>query len=77
METNETPGQYPYTRGPYATMYRGQTWTMRQIAGFGTAEDADFGAPGGGRSGWTSLGFRVVVARHLRIDEVDGVLRLT
>jgi methylmalonyl-CoA mutase, N-terminal domain len=35
------PGQYPYTRGPYATMYRGQTWTMRQIAGFGTAEDTN------------------------------------
>jgi methylmalonyl-CoA mutase cobalamin-binding domain/chain len=35
------PGQFPYTRGPYATMYRGQTWTMRQIAGFGTAEDTN------------------------------------
>jgi len=33
------PGQYPYTRGPYPTMYRGRTWTMRQIAGFGTGED--------------------------------------
>src|SRR6478672_3248222 len=33
------PGQYPFTRGPYPTMYRGRTWTMRQIAGFGTAED--------------------------------------
>jgi len=29
------PGQYPFTRGPYPTMYRGRTWTMRQIAGFG------------------------------------------
>ncbi len=35
------PGQYPYTRGPYPTMYRGRTWTMRQIAGFGTAEDTN------------------------------------
>ena len=35
------PGQYPYTRGPYATMYRGHNWTMRQIAGFGTAEDTN------------------------------------
>src|SRR6478672_9293996 len=33
------PGQYPFTRGPYPTMYRGRLWTMRQIAGFGTAED--------------------------------------
>ncbi len=35
------PGQYPYTRGPYPTMYRGRLWTMRQIAGFGTAEDTN------------------------------------
>ncbi|MCC7325514.1 MAG: methylmalonyl-CoA mutase family protein [Burkholderiales bacterium] len=35
------PGQFPYTRGPYPTMYRGRTWTMRQIAGFGTAEDTN------------------------------------
>jgi len=35
------PGQYPYTRGPYPTMYRGRVWTMRQIAGFGTGEDTN------------------------------------
>ena len=35
------PGKFPYTRGPYPTMYRGRTWTMRQIAGFGTAEDTN------------------------------------
>src|SRR5512140_3745410 len=33
--------QYPFTRGPYPTMYRGRYWTMRQIAGFGTAEDTN------------------------------------
>src|SRR5207245_3622692 len=33
------PGQFPFTRGPYPTMYRGRNWTMRQIAGFGTGED--------------------------------------
>ncbi|MDZ7702059.1 MAG: methylmalonyl-CoA mutase family protein [Halobacteriales archaeon] len=32
------PGEPPYTRGVYPTMYRGQLWTMRQFAGFGTAE---------------------------------------
>ncbi len=32
------PGQYPYTRGVHPTMYRGRLWTMRQYAGFGTAE---------------------------------------
>ncbi len=30
------PGRYPFTRGPYPTMYRGRAWTKRQIAGFGT-----------------------------------------
>src|SRR3989454_1610424 len=35
------PGRYPYTRGPYPTMYRGRTWTMRQIAGYGTGEDTN------------------------------------
>jgi len=35
------PGKYPFTRGPYPTMYRGRNWTMRQIAGFGIAEDTN------------------------------------
>ncbi len=35
------PGEYPYTRGVYPTMYRGRTWTMRQFAGFGTAEETN------------------------------------
>ncbi|HEX4622740.1 MAG TPA: methylmalonyl-CoA mutase family protein, partial [Myxococcaceae bacterium] len=35
------PGEYPFTRGVQTTMYRGRFWTMRQYAGFGTAEDAN------------------------------------
>lgn len=35
------PGQFPYTRGIYASMYRGRPWTIRQVAGFGTAEDTN------------------------------------
>ncbi len=35
------PGVYPYTRGPYASMYRSKLWTMRMFAGFGTAEDTN------------------------------------
>jgi methylmalonyl-CoA mutase N-terminal domain/subunit len=35
------PGEYPFTRGPYPTMYRGRLWTMRQYAGFGTAADTN------------------------------------
>ncbi|MGM0410181.1 MAG: acyl-CoA mutase large subunit family protein [Bacillota bacterium] len=35
------PGQYPFTRGVYPTMYRSRLWTMRQYAGFGTAEETN------------------------------------
>lgn len=35
------PGEYPFTRGIHATMYRGRLWTMRQFAGFGTPEDTN------------------------------------
>jgi methylmalonyl-CoA mutase, N-terminal domain len=35
------PGSYPFTRGVYETMYRGRLWTMRQFAGFGTAEETN------------------------------------
>ena len=35
------PGQYPYTRGVHANMYRGKMWTMRQFSGFGSAEETN------------------------------------
>jgi methylmalonyl-CoA mutase, N-terminal domain len=35
------PGEYPFTRGIYETMYRGKLWTMRQFAGFGTAKETN------------------------------------
>jgi methylmalonyl-CoA mutase N-terminal domain/subunit len=35
------PGEYPYTRGVHPTMYRARPWTIRQVAGFGTAEDTN------------------------------------
>ena len=41
LEDIGLPGAYPFTRGPYPTMYRGRTWTMRQIAGFGTGADTN------------------------------------
>jgi methylmalonyl-CoA mutase N-terminal domain/subunit len=40
-EDGEHPGQFPYTRGPHASMYRSKLWTMRMFAGFGTAEDTN------------------------------------
>src|SRR4051794_17801489 len=36
-----TPGEFPFTRGVYPSMYRGRLWTMRQFAGFGTAEETN------------------------------------
>jgi methylmalonyl-CoA mutase N-terminal domain/subunit len=40
-ETIGFPGEFPYTRGVYGSMYRGRLWTMRQFAGFGTAEETN------------------------------------
>jgi methylmalonyl-CoA mutase N-terminal domain/subunit len=40
-ETIGRPGEYPFTRGPYESMYRGRLWTMRQFAGFGTVEETN------------------------------------
>ena len=40
-DDGEFPGQYPYVRGPYASMYRSKPWTMRMFAGFGTAVDTN------------------------------------
>ena len=40
-DEGQYPGQYPYTRGPYASMYRSKLWTMRMFAGFGTAVDTN------------------------------------
>jgi methylmalonyl-CoA mutase N-terminal domain/subunit len=40
-DTLGNPGEFPYTRGVYGSMYRGRLWTMRQFAGFGLAEDTN------------------------------------
>jgi len=44
----ELPGAFPYTRGPYPDMYRGRPWTMRQYAGFASAEESNAGGGCGG-----------------------------
>ncbi|MFK8026184.1 MAG: methylmalonyl-CoA mutase family protein, partial [Ilumatobacter sp.] len=41
-DDGEFPGQFPFTRGPHASMYRSRLWTMRMFAGFGTAEDTNW-----------------------------------
>ena len=37
----EPPGEFPFTRGPYRDMYRGRPWTIRQYAGFASAEETN------------------------------------
>src|SRR3954454_18923434 len=37
----ELPGEFPFTRGPYQDMYRGRPWTIRQYAGFASAEETN------------------------------------
>jgi methylmalonyl-CoA mutase, N-terminal domain len=41
-DDGEFPGEFPFTRGPYASMYRSKLWTMRMFAGFGTADDTNW-----------------------------------
>ena len=41
LEDIGLPGQYPFTRGPYPTMYRSRFWTMRQYAGYASAEESN------------------------------------
>lgn len=41
VQMNELPGEYPYTRGVHSSMYRNKLWTMRQYAGFSTAEESN------------------------------------
>lgn len=41
LDEEEFPGVFPYTRGPYASMYTGRPWTVRQYAGFSTAEESN------------------------------------
>ena len=41
LDTLGFPGQYPFTRGVYPSMYRGRLWTIRQYAGMGTAEETN------------------------------------
>src|SRR4026207_1597386 len=41
VQMNEMPGEFPFTRGVQADMYRGRLWTMRQYAGFGSAAESN------------------------------------
>jgi methylmalonyl-CoA mutase N-terminal domain/subunit len=70
-DDGEFPGQYPYTRGPYASMYRSKLWTMRMFAGFGTAEDTNWRFKEIIRSGGDGLSTAFDMPTLLGLDSDD------
>ncbi len=70
-EDGEFPGQYPYTRGPYASMYRSRLWTMRMFAGFGTADDTNWRFKEIIRAGGTGLSTAFDMPTLLGLDSDD------
>jgi methylmalonyl-CoA mutase N-terminal domain/subunit len=70
-DDGEFPGQYPYTRGPYASMYRSKLWTMRMFAGFGTADDTNWRFKEIIRTGGTGLSTAFDMPTLLGIDSDD------
>jgi len=70
------PGQYPFTRGIYATMYRGRTWTQRQLIGLGTPEDYNQRVRRILEAGATAISLIPCNSgfRGIDCDEVDPVL---
>src|SRR5829696_9011914 len=69
----EFPGVYPYTRGPYASMYRSKLWTMRMFAGFGTAEDTNWRFKEIIRAGGDGLSTAFDMPTLLGIDSDDAM----
>jgi methylmalonyl-CoA mutase, N-terminal domain len=70
-DDGDFPGQYPYTRGPYASMYRSRLWTMRMFAGFGTAEDTNWRFKEIIKSGGTGLSTAFDMPTLLGLDSDD------
>ena len=70
-DDGEFPGQYPYTRGPYASMYRSRLWTMRMFAGFGTADDTNWRFKEIIKSGGTGLSTAFDMPTLLGLDSDD------
>jgi len=65
------PGEYPYTRGPYPDMYRGRLWTMRQYAGFGSAEQTNERFRGLLDAGQTGLSVAFDLPTQMGLDSDD------
>lgn len=70
-DDGEFPGQYPYTRGPHASMYRSRLWTMRMFAGFGTAEDTNWRFKEILKAGGTGLSTAFDMPTLLGLDSDD------
>ncbi|HEY5662900.1 MAG TPA: methylmalonyl-CoA mutase family protein [Ilumatobacter sp.] len=70
-DDGEFPGQFPYTRGPYASMYRSRLWTMRMFAGFGTADDTNWRFKEIIRTGGTGLSTAFDMPTLLGLDSDD------
>jgi len=71
----ELPGQWPFTRGPYASMYRSKLWTMRMFAGFGTAEDTNARFKELLRAGGTGLSTAFDMPTLMGRDSDDALAR--
>ncbi len=67
------PGQYPFTRGVQPTMYRGRFWTMRQYAGFGTAEESNKRYKYLLKQGQTGLSVAFDLATQIGYDSDDEI----
>jgi methylmalonyl-CoA mutase N-terminal domain/subunit len=68
----EQPGEYPFTRGPYRDMYRGRPWTIRQYAGFASAEESNERYRYLLRAGQTGLSLAFDLPTLLGYDSVDS-----
>ena len=68
----EPPGEYPFTRGPYPDMYRGKPWTIRQYAGFASAEETNARFRYLLERGQTGLSVAFDLPTQLGLDSDDG-----
>jgi len=64
----ELPGQYPFTRGPYPTMYTNRPWTIRQYAGFSTVEESNKFYQANIKAGQQGLSVAFDLATHRGYD---------
>src|SRR5690606_9593343 len=69
------PGLPPYTRGPYASMYVGRPWTIRQYAGFSTAEESNAFYRANLKSGQKGLSVAFDLATHLGYDSDHSLVQ--